>query len=117
MRNPFAWMTRDQVIGIVVVMTGMFIAALDTTIVGTAMPTAIGDLGGIDRDSWVFAVYLLTSTATTPVFGRISDGVVRERVFLGATVVFVLASMLCGQSQTMDQLIAFRAVQGLGAGA
>jgi EmrB/QacA subfamily drug resistance transporter len=110
-------MTRDQVIGIVVVMTGMFVAALDSTVVGTAMPTAIGDLGGIDRYSWVFAAYLLVSTATTPVFGRFSDVVGRKRVYFVALVVFVGASMLCGQSQTMDELIAFRALQGLGAGA
>ncbi len=112
-----SWMTRDQVIGVVVVMTGMFVAALDTTVVGTAMPTAIGDLGGIDRYSWVFAAYLLVATATTPVFGRFSDVVGRKRVYFVALVVFVGASMLCGQSQTMDQLIAFRALQGLGAGA
>jgi EmrB/QacA subfamily drug resistance transporter len=110
-------MTRDQVIGVVVVMTGMFVAALDSTVVGTAMPTAIGDLGGIDRYSWVFAAYLLVSTATTPVFGRFSDVVGRKRVYFVALVVFVGASMLCGQSQTMDELIAFRALQGLGAGA
>ena len=110
-------MTRDQVIGIVVVMTGMSVAALDTTVVGTAMPSAIGDLGGIDRYSWVFAAYLLVSTATTPVFGRISDVVGRKRVYFVALVVFVGASMLCGLSSSMDQLIAFRALQGLGAGA
>jgi EmrB/QacA subfamily drug resistance transporter len=117
MARPLAWMTRDQVIGIVVVMTGMFVAALDATVVGTAMPTAIGDLGGIDRYSWVFATYLLVATATTPVFGRFSDVVGRKRVYFVALVVFVGASMLCGQSQTMDELIAFRALQGLGAGA
>jgi EmrB/QacA subfamily drug resistance transporter len=117
MRNPFSWMTRDQVVGIVVVMTGMFVAALDTTVVGTALPTAIGDLGGIERYSWVFAAYLLVATATTPVFGRLSDVVGRKRVYFVALVVFVGASMLCGQSTSMDQLIAFRALQGLGAGA
>ena len=112
-----AWLTRDQLVGLVVVMTGMFVAALDTTVVGTAMPTAIGELGGIDRYSWVFAAYLLVSTATTPVFGRFADVHGRKRVYLVALVVFVGASMLCGLSQTMDQLIAFRALQGLGAGA
>jgi EmrB/QacA subfamily drug resistance transporter len=110
-------MTRDQVIGLIVVMTGMSVAALDATIVGTAMPTAIGDLGGIDRYSWVFAAYLLVATATTPVFGRFSDVVGRKRVYLVALVVFVVASMLCGVSTSMDQLIVFRALQGLGAGA
>ena len=111
------WLTRDQFVGLIVVMTGMFVAALDTTVVGTAMPTAIGDLGGIDRYSWVFAAYLLVSTATTPVFGRFADVHGRKRVYFAALVVFVGASMLCGLAGTMDQLIAFRALQGLGAGA
>jgi EmrB/QacA subfamily drug resistance transporter len=110
------WLTRDQAVGLTVVMVGMFVAALDTTVVGTAMPTAIGDLGGIDRYSWVFAAYLLVSTATTPVFGRFADVHGRKRVYLVALVLFVGASMLCGLASSMDQLIAFRAVQGLGAG-
>ncbi len=110
-------MTRDQIVGLVVVMTGMAVAALDTTVVGTAMPTAIGELGGIDRYSWVFSVYLLVSTAATPVAGRFSDIHGRKRVYAAALVVFVLASVLAGQARTMDQLIAFRAIQGLGAGA
>ncbi len=111
------WMTREQVVGLIVVMTGMAVAALDTTVVGTAMPTAIGDLGGVDRYAWVFAAYLLVSTATTPVFGRFSDVHGRKRVYIAALVLFVAASMLCGQAQTMNELIAFRALQGLGAGA
>ena len=112
-----AWLTREQAVGITVVMTGMFVAALDTTVVGTAMPTAIGDLGGIDRYSWVFAAYLLVSTATTPVFGRLADIQGRKRVYFAALVLFVGASALCGFSGSMNQLIAFRALQGLGAGA
>ena len=116
--RPFpGWLTREQIIGLVVVMTGMAVAALDSTVVGTAMPTAIGDLGGVDRYSWVFAAYLLVSTATTPVFGRFSDVHGRKKVYLAALITFVAASMLCGQSQTMNELIAFRALQGLGAGA
>jgi EmrB/QacA subfamily drug resistance transporter len=110
-------MTRDQVVGLIVVMTGMAVAALDTTVVGTSIPTAIGDLGGIDRYSWVFSAYLLVATATTPVFGRISDIYGRKRVYFFALVVFMTASMLCGSATSMDQLIAFRALQGLGAGA
>ena len=112
-----AWLTREQVVGLIVVMTGMAVAALDSTVVGTAMPTAIGDLGGIDRYSWVFASYLLVSTATTPVFGRFADVHGRKRVYLTALITFVAASMLCGTASSMDQLIAFRALQGLGAGA
>ncbi|HEU5287182.1 MAG TPA: MDR family MFS transporter [Candidatus Limnocylindria bacterium] len=110
------WLTRDQIVGLIVVMTGMAVAALDATVVGTAMPTAIGDLGGIDRYSWVFASYLLVSTATTPVFGRFADVHGRKKVFFTALVLFVSASMLCGQAQSMDMLIAGRALQGLGAG-
>ncbi|HYK97218.1 MAG TPA: MDR family MFS transporter [Candidatus Acidoferrales bacterium] len=111
------WLTRDQAVGLTVVMAGMFVAALDTTVVGTAMPTAIGELGGIDRYSWVFAAYLLVSTATTPVFGRFADVHGRKRVYIAALVLFVGASTLCGLASSMDQLIAFRALQGLGAGA
>ena len=111
-----AWLTRDQAVGLTVVMAGMFVAALDTTVVGTAMPTAIGELGGIDRYSWVFAAYLLVSTATTPVFGRFADVHGRKRVYFAALVLFVGASTLCGLASSMDQLIAFRALQGLGAG-
>src|SRR5690348_11894468 len=116
--RPFpSWLSRDQIVGLVVVMTGMAVAALDSTVVGTAMPTAIGDLGGVDRYSWVFAAYLLVSTATTPVFGRFSDVHGRRKVYVAALITFIAASMLCGQSQTMNELIAFRALQGLGAGA
>ncbi len=111
------WLSRDQIVGLVVVMTGTAVAALDSTVVGTAMPTAIGDLGGLDRYSWVFAAYLLVSTATTPVFGRFADVHGRKKVYFTALVLFVGASMLCGQAQSMDMLIAGRALQGLGAGA
>src|SRR3954468_13044505 len=112
-----AWLTRDQVVGLIVVMSGMAVAALDSTVVATAMPTAIAELGGVDRYSWVFASYLLVSTATTPVFGRLADVHGRKRVYFTALVVFVGASMLCGQAQSMEWLIAGRALQGLGAGA
>jgi EmrB/QacA subfamily drug resistance transporter len=98
-------------------MAGTFVAAIDNTVVGTAMPTVIGDLGGIDRYGWVFTAYLLVSTATTPVFGRLSDVAGRKRVYMGALIGFVGASMLAGLSQSMDQLIFFRALQGIGAGA
>src|ERR1700741_3207717 len=99
-----SWLTREQLVGLIVVMTGMAVAALDSTVVGTAMPTAIGDLGGVDRYSWVFAAYLLVSTATTPVFGRFADVHGRKRVYIVALVTFVVASMLCGLSTSMDQL-------------
>ncbi len=95
---------------------GMFLAALDQTIVATALPTIVGDLGGLNHLSWVVTAYLLTSTASTPLYGKISDLYGRKIVFQTAIVIFLAGSALSGLSQTMGQLIAFRAVQGLGAG-
>ena len=97
-------------------MLGMFLAALDQTIVATALPTIVGDLGGLDHLSWVVTAYLLTSTASTPLYGKISDLYGRKIMFQTAIVVFLIGSALSGLSQNMGQLIAFRAVQGLGAG-
>src|SRR5512139_2277156 len=98
------------------VMTGMFIAALEATVIGTAMPTVIASLGGLAHYSWVFSAYLLTSTASVPIWGRLSDLYGRRRMYLLAVAAFLLGSMACGTSTTMLQLIAARAVQGLGAG-
>ena len=99
------------------VMTGMFIAALEATVVGTAMPTVIASLGGLNHYSWVFSAYLITSTVTVPVWGKLSDLYGRGRVYQIGIAVFLLGSMLSGMSTTMTQLIVFRAIQGLGAGA
>ena len=101
----------------VAVLTATFLAALDTTVVGTAMPTIIGSLGGLALYSWVFSSYLLTSTTTVPIFGRLADIYGRKPVFLGGAVLFLFGSVLCGASGSMEQLILFRAVQGIGAGA
>src|ERR1044071_5298579 len=98
------------------VMLGMFLAALEATVVGTAMPTVIASLGGLDRYSWVFSAYLLTSTVTVPVWGRLSDLYGRRPLYLAAVICFLVGSALSGASQTITQLILFRAVQGLGAG-
>jgi len=98
------------------VMLGMFLAALEATVVGTAMPTVIASLGGLDRYSWVFSAYLLTSTITVPVWGRLSDLYGRRPLYLGGIVFFLVGSALSGASQSITQLIVFRAVQGLGAG-
>lgn len=95
---------------------GMFLAALDQTIVATALPTIVGDLGGLDHLSWVVTAYLLTSTASTPLYGKISDLYGRKIMFQTAIVVFLVGSALSGLSQNMGQLIGFRAIQGLGAG-
>jgi EmrB/QacA subfamily drug resistance transporter len=97
-------------------MAGMLLAALDQTIVGTALPTIIGKLGGIEHYSWVVTAYLLASTASTPLYGKVSDLYGRRPVFLFAIVTFLVGSLLAGLSQNMVSLIAFRGVQGLGAG-
>ncbi len=97
-------------------MAGMLLAALDQTIVATALPTIVGELGGLDHLSWVVTAYLLTSTASSPLYGKISDLYGRRRVFQFAIVAFLIGSALAGFSRNMGQLIAFRAVQGLGAG-
>ncbi len=99
------------------VMTGMLLAALEATIVGTAMPTIVAALGGLAHYSWVFSAYLLTSTVTVPVWGKLSDLFGRRRLFQAGVFVFLVGSALCGFAQTMTQLIVWRAVQGVGAGA
>ena len=108
---------RRQILGTILVMTGTFVSAMDVSVVGTAMPTVIGELGGIDRYAWVFSAYLLASTVTTPIFGRLADMFGRKLIYLGALIAFVAFSMLAGTAATIDQLIVYRALQGLGAGA
>jgi EmrB/QacA subfamily drug resistance transporter len=95
---------------------GMLLAALDATIVATALPTIVGDLGGLEHLSWVVTAYLLTSTASTPLYGKLSDLFGRKLMFQSAITIFVAGSVLSGASQNMTELIAFRAVQGIGAG-
>ncbi|MET0646234.1 MAG: MDR family MFS transporter [Pyrinomonadaceae bacterium] len=99
------------------VITGMFLAALEATVVGTAMPTVIASLGGLSHYSWVFSAYLITSTITVPVWGKLSDLYGRRLFFQLGIGVFLVGSVLSGLAATMTQLIVFRAVQGLGAGA
>lgn len=95
---------------------GMFLAALEATVVSTAMPTVVASLGGLTHYSWVFSAYLLTSTASVPLWGRLSDLYGRRRLYLLAIALFLIGSMLAGVSQSMPQLVIFRALQGLGAG-
>ena len=99
------------------VMTGMFIAALEATVVGTAMPTVIASLGGLNHYSWVFSAYLVTSTVTVPVWGKLSDLYGRRLLYQIGIGIFLLGTLLSGFSDSMTQLIIFRAIQGLGAGA
>ncbi|MFI0977002.1 MFS transporter [Streptomyces sp. NPDC021093] len=97
-------------------MLALLLAALEQMIVATALPKIVGDLQGLDRMSWAITAYLLTSTIGLPIYGKLGDLFGRKGVFLFAIVVFVIGSALAGWSRTMDQLIAFRAIQGAGAG-
>jgi EmrB/QacA subfamily drug resistance transporter len=97
-------------------MVTLLLAALDQTIVATALPRIVSDLGGITQYSWVFTAYMLTSTVTVPLYGKLGDVYGRKNLFLFAIVVFLLGSALCGAATDMTQLVIFRAVQGIGAG-
>jgi EmrB/QacA subfamily drug resistance transporter len=97
-------------------MSGMLLAALDQTIVATALPTIVGELGGLDHLSWVVTSYLLASTVSTPLWGKLGDLYGRKRFFQAAIVIFLIGSALSGVAQNLDELIGFRALQGLGAG-
>jgi len=94
----------------------VLLAALDQTIVATALPTIVGDLGGLNRLAWVTSAFLLAQTAVTPIYGKLGDLYGRKRILQSAIVLFLVGSTLCGQAHSMTELIAFRAVQGLGAG-
>jgi len=94
----------------------MFLAALEATAVGTAMPTVVADLGGVARYSWVFSAYLLAATTTVPMYGKLADLFGRRRIFSIAVALFILGSALCGTAGSFNQLIAYRTLQGLGAG-
>ncbi len=108
---------RRIVLVLISLMLGMLLGALDATVVGTAMPRVIADLNGLQHYAWVTTGYLLASAASMPVWGKLSDAFGRRRFFVLGMVVFVIGSALCGQSRSMTELVAFRAVQGLGAGA
>ncbi len=107
---------RDRNLVTTALILGMAMAALEGTAVATAMPTAIADLGGVSRYSWVFSAYLLTSTTTVPLFGKLADLYGRKRVFQISVVIFLVGSGLSGAAQSMNELILFRALQGVGAG-
>lgn len=112
--RPFS---HREILGILSgILLGMMLAALDQSIVTTALPAIAGELGGFDRLSWVVAGYLLTSTASTPIYGKLSDLYGRRSMLEIAITLFVAASVLCGLAQTMPELIAARTLQGLGGG-
>jgi EmrB/QacA subfamily drug resistance transporter len=107
---------RDRQLVTTAVLLGMFLAALEATAVASAVPTAVGELGSVSRLSWVFSVYLLTSTTTVPLFGKLADLYGRRITYHFAVGLFLLGSTLCGTAGSFEQLILFRAIQGLGAG-
>ena len=107
----------NRTIVMAAMMVATFLAAIEGTVVSTAMPTIVGDLHGIHLMNWVFSVYFLLSAVTVPIFGKLADLYGRKKVFIIGTFIFLIGSTLCGLSQTMAQLIAFRVIQGIGAGA
>ncbi|WP_329118116.1 MDR family MFS transporter [Streptomyces sp. NBC_01465] len=106
-------LSRLAVLGLLL---GIVLATLDGTIVGTSLPTIVGDLGGLDHLSWVLTAYLLTAAVSTPIWGKLGDLYGRKGSYMSSIVVFLAGSVLSGLAQDMGQLIAFRALQGLGAG-
>ena len=107
---------QNRVRIIIGVALGSFLAALDTTILSTVMPTIIGELEGLGLYSWVFSVYMIMSAVSMPVWGRVSDIVGKKKMFVATVLVFLLGSVLCGLSGTIIHLIVFRGIQGIGAG-
>ncbi|MEU0132545.1 MFS transporter [Streptomyces sp. NPDC006296] len=107
---------RNILVSIGALLLGMLLAALDQTIVSTALPTIVSELGGLDHLSWVVTAYLLAATAATPLWGKLGDQYGRKKLFQTAIVIFLVGSALCGMAQNMPQLIGFRALQGLGGG-
>jgi EmrB/QacA subfamily drug resistance transporter len=107
---------RQLAIAVSGVLLGLLLSALDGTIVGTAMPRIIADLGGLEHYAWVATVYLLGSTAAVPIFGKLSDLYGRKWFYVGGLLLFMFASALCGLAQSMTQLIAFRGLQGVAGG-
>ncbi len=112
--KPF---TRSRMILITLgIMLSLFLASMESTVVSTAMPTIVGKLGGLSIYSWAFAAYMITSTTATPIYGKLSDVFGRRVIYLIATAIFLVGSLLCGLATSMELLVFFRAVQGAGAG-
>mgnify|MGYP000567769053 FL=1 len=110
-------MTHKQILLVLVgLMSGMFLSALDQSVVGAAMRTIADDLKGLELQAWVTTAYLITSTVTTPIYGKLGDILGRRRLFIVAITIFIFGSLLCGTAADMFQLAAWRAVQGIGAG-
>ena len=111
------YLSHQQIVVVLFgLMAGVMLAALDQSIVSTALPRIVSELGGLDKLAWVVTAYLLTATAATPLWGKISDLYGRRPIFQAAILIFLTGSVLCGLSQNLPQLIAFRAIQGIGGG-
>ncbi|MCB0155586.1 MAG: MFS transporter, partial [Anaerolineae bacterium] len=110
-------MSRNRIIIVTIgIMSGLFMASMEVTVVATAMPTIVSELGGLAIYSWVFTAYMLASTTTVPIYGKLADVYGRRPIYLAAMGLFLSGSLLSGWAQSMPQLIAFRTLQGLGAG-
>ena len=110
-------MSRTRIIVVTAgVMMSLFLASMESTVIATAMPTIVSQLGGIDSYSWVFTAFMLTSTTVVPVFGKLADIYGIRPVYLVAIVLFLGGSLLCGMAGSMTELIIYRAIQGIGAG-
>lgn len=107
---------RQRNIAFAVIAGGMLLAALDGTIVSTALPTIVGDLGGAEHMTWVVTAYMLTQTIATVLAGKFGDIYGRKRLFIGSIILFIVASALCGMSEGMTWLIVMRGLQGIGGG-
>jgi EmrB/QacA subfamily drug resistance transporter len=107
---------KERQLVTVALIAGMFLAALEATGVATAMPTAVSELGGVERYSWAFSAYLLTSTTTVPLFGKLADLHGRLKIYHVSVAIFLVGSALCGAATSFEQLVFFRALQGIGAG-
>lgn len=110
-------MSRNRIIIVTIgIMLSLFLASMESTVVGTAAPTIVGQLGGLEHYAWLFSAYMLASTTTVPLYGKLSDLYGRRKVYLVAMTLFLTGSIFSGQAQTMTQLILARALQGIGAG-
>jgi EmrB/QacA subfamily drug resistance transporter len=107
---------RQVIFTFVSVILAMFLSSLDQTVVGTAMPRIISDLGGFSHYTWITTVYIITSAVTIPITGKLTDMYGRKYFYIGGLILFILASILCGLSNTMSQIIIFRGIQGIGGG-
>ena len=110
-------MSRNRIILVTVgIMLSLFLASMESTVVATAMPTIVGQLGGLENYSWVFSAFMLTSTTTVPLYGKLSDIYGRRKLYVFAMALFLIGSVLCGMATTLTHLILARALQGIGAG-